>query len=119
MVREEASRYGVCDTNQCGDITDMVNRSRGPAVEPDDDRILYIPIIFHACHRLGTGSIDISDAFDLSIQRVGMRSRRGWRGPWRRRKRVSANNQDLFFQHRMGSNSQFALQSGRELNAIH
>jgi len=39
---EEASRYGVCDTNKYGEITDVVEKARGSTVEPRDDRLLYV-----------------------------------------------------------------------------
>jgi len=69
---DEASRYGVCDTNQYGEITDVVEK-------PDDPRsnlvmigfYTFSPAILPACH-LGQpsdpGEYEISDAIDLLIQ---------------------------------------------------
>ena len=69
---EDASRYGVCDTNQYGEITDVVEK-------PDDlpsnlvmtGFYTFTPAIFHACHLVqpsDRGEYEISDAIDLLIQ---------------------------------------------------
>ena len=69
---EEASRYGVCDTNEYGEITRVVEK-------PDDspsNRVLtgfytVTPAIFHACHPVqpsDRGEYELPDVIDLSIR---------------------------------------------------
>jgi glucose-1-phosphate thymidylyltransferase len=69
---EEASRYGVCDTNQYGEITDVVEKPD----DPPSNLVMtgfytFSPAIFHACHLVQPSNRDeyeISDAIDLLIQ---------------------------------------------------
>jgi len=69
---EEASRYGVCDTNQYGEITDVVEKPE----DPPSNLVMtgfytFTPAIFHACHLVQPSNRDeyeISDAIDLLIQ---------------------------------------------------
>ena len=69
---EEASRYGVCDTNQYGEITDVVEQPD----DPPSNLVMtgfytFTPAIFHACHLTqpsNRGEYEISDAIDLLIQ---------------------------------------------------
>ena len=69
---EEASRYGVCDTNQYGEITDVVEKPD----DPPSNLVMtgfytFTPAIFHACHLVqpsDRNEYEISDAIDLLIQ---------------------------------------------------
>ena len=69
---EEASRYGVCDTNQYGEITDVVEKPE----DPPSNLVMtgfytFSPAIFHACHLVqpsNRNEYEISDAVDLLIQ---------------------------------------------------
>lgn len=69
---EEASRYGVCDTNQYGEIMDVVEKPE----DPPSNLVMtgfytFSPVIFHACHLVQPSNRDeyeISDAIDLLIQ---------------------------------------------------
>ena len=69
---EEASRYGVCDTNQYGEITDVVEKPD----DPPSNLVMtgfytFTPAIFHACHLVqpsNRNEYEISDAIDLLIQ---------------------------------------------------
>ena len=69
---EEASRYGVCDTNDYGEITDVVEKPD----EPPSNLVMtgfytFTPAIFHACHLVqpsDRGEYELSDAIDLLIQ---------------------------------------------------
>lgn len=69
---EEASRYGVCDTNQYGEITDVVEKPD----DPPSNLVMtgfytFTPAIFHACHLTqpsDRGEYELSDAIDLLIQ---------------------------------------------------
>jgi glucose-1-phosphate thymidylyltransferase long form len=68
---EEASRYGVCDTNKYGEITDVVEKPS----DPPSNLVMtgfytFTPAIFHACHLVqpsDRGEYEISDAIDLLI----------------------------------------------------
>jgi glucose-1-phosphate thymidylyltransferase len=69
---EEASRYGVCDTNDYGEITAVVEK---PATPPTNlvmtGFYTFSPAIFHACHLVQPSNRDefeLSDAVDLLIQ---------------------------------------------------
>jgi glucose-1-phosphate thymidylyltransferase len=69
---EEASRYGVCDTNDYGEITAVVEK---PATPPTNlvmtGFYTFSPAIFHACHLVqpsSRGEYELSDAVDLLIQ---------------------------------------------------
>jgi len=69
---EEASRYGVCDTNQYGEITDVVEKPE----DPPSNLVMtgfytFSPAIFHACHLVQPSDreeYEISDAIDLLLQ---------------------------------------------------
>ncbi|PSQ46345.1 UTP--glucose-1-phosphate uridylyltransferase [Halobacteriales archaeon SW_6_65_15] len=69
---EEAGRYGVCDTNDYGEITDVVEKPE----EPPSNLVMtgfytFTPAIFHACHLVqpsNRGEYEISEAIDLLIQ---------------------------------------------------
>lgn len=68
----EASRYGVCDTNKYGEITDVVEKPD----DPPSNIVMtgfytFSPAIFHACHLVqpsNRGEYEISEAIDLLIQ---------------------------------------------------
>ncbi len=69
---EEASRYGVCDTNKFGEITDVIEKPE----EPPSNLVMtgfytFTPAIFHACHLVqpsNRNEYEISEAIDLLIQ---------------------------------------------------
>jgi len=69
---EEASRYGVCDTNKYGEIVEVVEKPD----DPPSNLVMtgfytFTPAIFHACHLVqpsDRGEYEISDAVDLLIQ---------------------------------------------------
>jgi glucose-1-phosphate thymidylyltransferase len=69
---EEAGRYGVCDTNDYGEITDVVEKPE----DPPSNLVMtgfytFTPAIFHACHLVqpsNRGEYEISEAIDLLIQ---------------------------------------------------
>jgi len=69
---EEASRYGVCDTNKYGEITDVIEKPE----EPPSNLVMtgfytFTPEIFHACHLVqpsNRGEYEISEAIDLLIR---------------------------------------------------
>ncbi|MEF8783168.1 MAG: UTP--glucose-1-phosphate uridylyltransferase AglF [Haloarculaceae archaeon] len=68
---EEASRYGVCDTNKYGEIVEVVEKPD----DPPSNLVMtgfytFTPAIFHACHLVqpsDRGEYEISDAVDLLI----------------------------------------------------
>ncbi|PSP71209.1 UTP--glucose-1-phosphate uridylyltransferase [Halobacteriales archaeon QH_6_68_27] len=68
---EEASRYGVCDTNKYGEITEVLEKPE----DPPSNLVMtgfytFTPAIFHACHLVqpsDRGECEISDAIDLLI----------------------------------------------------
>ncbi|MFC7021029.1 MULTISPECIES: UTP--glucose-1-phosphate uridylyltransferase AglF [Haloarcula] len=68
---DEASRYGVCDTNEYGEITAVVEK---PA-DPPSNLVMtgfytFSPAIFHACHLVqpsARGEYELSDAIDLLL----------------------------------------------------
>ena len=68
---EEASRYGVCDTNKYGEIVEVVEKPD----DPPSNLVMtgfytFTPEIFHACHLVQPSDRDeyeISDAIDLLI----------------------------------------------------
>ena len=70
--RDEASRYGVCDTNKYGEVTDVVEKPE----DPPSNLVMtgfytFSPAIFHACHLVqpsNRGEYEISEAIDLLIQ---------------------------------------------------
>jgi glucose-1-phosphate thymidylyltransferase len=69
---EEASRYGVCDTNDYGEITGVVEKPD----EPPTNLVMtgfytFTPAIFHACHLVqpsDRGEYEITDAVNLLLQ---------------------------------------------------
>ncbi|PSQ05578.1 UTP--glucose-1-phosphate uridylyltransferase [Halobacteriales archaeon QS_6_71_20] len=68
---EEASRYGVCDTNKYGEIVDVVEKPE----DPPSNLVMtgfytFSPEIFHACHLVqpsDRGEYEISEAVGLLI----------------------------------------------------
>ena len=69
---EEASRYGVCETNKYGEIIEVVEKPD----DPPSNLVMtgfytFTPAIFHACHLVqpsNRGEYEISEAIDLLIQ---------------------------------------------------
>ncbi|MFW6385376.1 MAG: UTP--glucose-1-phosphate uridylyltransferase AglF [Halodesulfurarchaeum sp.] len=69
---EEASRYGVCDTNEYGEIVNVVEKPD----DPPSNLVMtgfytFTPAIFHACHLVqpsDRGEYELSDAVDLLIE---------------------------------------------------
>jgi len=69
---EEAGRYGVCETNAYGEITDVVEKPD----EPESNLVMtgfytFSPAIFHACKLVqpsNRGEYEISEAIDLLIR---------------------------------------------------
>lgn len=69
---EEASRYGVCETNKYGEIIEVVEKPD----DPPSNLVMtgfytFTPAIFHACHLVQPSNRDeyeISEAIDLLIQ---------------------------------------------------
>ena len=69
---DEAGRYGVCDTNKYGEITEVLEKPE----DPPSNLVMtgfytFTPAIFHACHIVqpsGRGEYEISDAIDLLLQ---------------------------------------------------
>ncbi|AKH97392.1 UTP--glucose-1-phosphate uridylyltransferase AglF [Halanaeroarchaeum sulfurireducens] len=69
---DEASRYGVCDTNKYGEVTDVVEKPE----DPPSNLVMtgfytFSPAIFHAAHLVqpsNRGEYEISEAIDLLIQ---------------------------------------------------
>jgi glucose-1-phosphate thymidylyltransferase len=69
---EEASRYGVCDTNDYGEITNVIEKPDDPPTNlVMTGFYTFTPAIFHACHLVqpsDRGEYELSDAIDLLIQ---------------------------------------------------
>ena len=69
---ENASRYGVLDTNEYGEIVEVVEKPD----EPPSNLVMtgfytFTPAIFHACHLVqpsDRGEYELPDAIDLLIQ---------------------------------------------------
>jgi len=69
---EDAGRYGVCETNAYGEITDVVEKPD----EPNSNLVMtgfytFSPAIFHACKLVqpsNRGEYEISEAIDLLIR---------------------------------------------------
>ncbi|ELY51873.1 UTP--glucose-1-phosphate uridylyltransferase AglF [Natronorubrum bangense] len=69
---DEASRYGVLDTNEYGEIVEVVEKPD----EPPSNLVMtgfytFTPAIFHACHLVqpsDRGEYELPDAIDLLIQ---------------------------------------------------
>ena len=83
---EEASRYGVCVTDDEGAITHIVEKPE----EPPSNLVMtgfytFTPAIFHACHLVqpsDRGEYEITDAIDLLIRsgrRIEAIEMDGWR----------------------------------------
>ena len=72
VPHEEASRYGVCDTNDYGEITAVVEKPEDPPTNlVMTGFYTFSPAIFHACHLVqpsDRGEYELSDAVDLLIQ---------------------------------------------------
>ena len=69
---EEASRYGVCDTNDYGEIVEVIEKPDDPPTNlVMTGFYTFTPAIFHACHLVqpsDRGEYELSDAIDLLIQ---------------------------------------------------
>jgi glucose-1-phosphate thymidylyltransferase len=69
---EEASRYGVCVTNDYGEITEVVEKPEDPPANlVMTGFYTFTPAIFHACHLVqpsNRGEYEISEAIDLLIR---------------------------------------------------
>ncbi|WP_411968553.1 UTP--glucose-1-phosphate uridylyltransferase AglF [Haloferax sp. YSSS75] len=69
---DQASRYGVCVTNDYGEITEVIEKPE----EPPSNLVMtgfytFTPAIFHACHLVqpsNRGEYEISEAIDLLIR---------------------------------------------------
>jgi glucose-1-phosphate thymidylyltransferase len=69
---EEASRYGVCDTNGYGEIQEVIEKPD----DPPSNLVMtgfytFSPAIFHACKLVqpsDRGEFELSDAIDLLIK---------------------------------------------------
>jgi dTDP-glucose pyrophosphorylase len=72
VAPEEAGRYGVCDTNQYGEIVEVVEKPD----DPPSNLVMtgfytFTPAIFHACHLVqpsDRGEYELSDAVNLLLQ---------------------------------------------------
>jgi glucose-1-phosphate thymidylyltransferase len=69
---EDASRYGVCDTNDYGEIVKVIEKPDDPPTNlVMTGFYTFTPAIFHACHLVQPSDRDeyeLSDAIDLLIQ---------------------------------------------------
>ncbi|MFC6905815.1 UTP--glucose-1-phosphate uridylyltransferase AglF [Halalkalicoccus tibetensis] len=69
---EEASRYGVCNTNDYGEVIGVVEKPDDPPTNlVMTGFYTFSPEIFHACHLVqpsDRGEYEISEAIDLLIQ---------------------------------------------------
>jgi glucose-1-phosphate thymidylyltransferase long form len=69
---EEADRYGVCDINGDGEVTDVIEKPENPPT----NLVLtgfytFTPAIFHACHLVQPstrGEYELSEAVDLLLR---------------------------------------------------
>ncbi|PSP27975.1 UTP--glucose-1-phosphate uridylyltransferase [Halobacteriales archaeon QH_2_65_14] len=68
---DEATRYGVCDTNEYGEIVEVVEKPDDPPTNlVMTGFYTFTPKIFHACHLVQPSDRDefeLSDAVDLLI----------------------------------------------------
>ena len=72
VAYEEASRYGVLDTNEYGEVVEVVEKPD----DPPSNLVMtgfytFTPAIFHACHLVqpsDRGEYELPDAIDLLIQ---------------------------------------------------
>ena len=68
---DEASRYGVLDTNECGEVAEVIEKPD----DPPSNLVMtgfytFTPAIFHACHLVqpsDRGEYELSDAIDLLL----------------------------------------------------
>lgn len=69
---EEANRYGVCNTNNYGEITEVLEKPDDPPTNlVMTGFYTFTPAIFHACHLVqpsDRGEYELPDAIDLLIQ---------------------------------------------------
>ncbi|PSP82406.1 UTP--glucose-1-phosphate uridylyltransferase [Halobacteriales archaeon QS_1_68_17] len=69
---EEASRYGVCDTNDYGEIVEVVEKPEDPPTNlVMTGFYTFTPAILHACHLVqpsNRGEYELSEAVDLLIR---------------------------------------------------
>ena len=69
---EEASRYGVLDTNEYGEVIEVVEKPDDPPSNIVMTGVYTVtPAIFHACHLVqpsDRGEYELPDAIDLLIQ---------------------------------------------------
>ena len=72
VPHEEASRYGVCDTNDYGEIVRVIEKPETPPTNlVMTGFYTFTPAIFHACHLVqpsARGEYEISEAIDLLLQ---------------------------------------------------
>jgi len=72
VPREDADRYGVCETNKYGEIIEVVEKPE----DPPSNQVMtgfytFTPAIFHACYLTqpsNRGEYEISEAIDLLIR---------------------------------------------------
>ena len=83
---DEASRYGVCDTNKYGEIVEVVEKPD----DPPSNLVMtgfytFTPAIFHACHLVqpsNRNEYELSDAVDLLLaadRTIDAIALEGWR----------------------------------------
>jgi glucose-1-phosphate thymidylyltransferase len=83
---EEASRYGVCDTNKFGEVVNVIEKPE----DPPSNLVMtgfytFSPAIFHACKLVqpsNRGEYEISEAIDLLIasgRTIDAIQLKGWR----------------------------------------
>jgi glucose-1-phosphate thymidylyltransferase len=69
---EEASRYGVCDTNAYGEVVEVMEKPDDPPTNlVMTGFYTFSPAIFHACHLVqpsDRGEYELPDAIDLLIK---------------------------------------------------
>ena len=86
VPQEEASRYGVCVTNDRGEITEVLEKPD----DPPSNLVMtgfytFSPAIFHACHLVrpsDRGEYELPDAIDLLVRsgrRIDAIVMDGWR----------------------------------------
>ncbi|WP_254545795.1 UTP--glucose-1-phosphate uridylyltransferase AglF [Halomarina pelagica] len=83
---EEASRYGVCNTNDYGEIVAVMEKPEDPPTNlVMTGFYTFTPAIFHACHLVqpsNRGEYELSDAVNLLIQSgrtIDAIRMKGWR----------------------------------------
>ncbi len=72
VPHEEASRYGVCDTTEDGEIVEVVEKPE----DPPSNMVMtgfytFSPAIFHACHLVqpsDRGEYELPDTIDLLLE---------------------------------------------------